>query len=328
MVALGVGGIAAVLAIGAGLLKQIGVKSHGSPAGRVVRAGQHLGVLIETCDPYIPSLKGRDQRDMTYSYALWLIPETGDGDIRTIRLDRGVASDARTHNIGAQRFENGILWLTIKDLQGIDLASGRKTTQAAPASLVNAPISELMGSNEPPLEQYRAQAVTLTSGERLFLVNADEVAADLKPGTRLYDNPDAKGTYKPRTLHTVTVEPGPIPRIAAAARLVDRQFRNGAFMRSAKGGAVVRFANPDGFLVIHEQGDPVHPSICLSRINTDGSIAWTADTRIGRLTQVLPHDRLPAFVGELPQQLTEPMLAVVDLAAGTAKAKSLNGPLN
>jgi len=91
---------------------------------------------------------------------------------------------------------------------------------------------------------------------------------------------------------------------------------------------VFRFTNPDGFLVVHEQGDPVHPTMCLSRLNTDGSIAWTADTRIGRLTQVLPHESLPTFVGEPPQQLTEPMLAVVNLKDGTVKTRSLKGPLN
>ena len=66
----------------------------------------------------------------------------------------------------------------------------------------------------------------------------------------------------------------------------------------------------------------------VARLNTDGTIAWTADTRIGRLNQVLPHERLPAFVGELPQSLTEPMIAVVDLKDGVARTKSLKGPLN
>lgn len=329
---LGIAGIAAVAALAVILFKQMGVKSYGHPAGRVVRAGQHLGMLMETCDPYMPSLKGVSESNKSYSYALWLIPETGDGDVRTISQDRGVASGARTHNIGAQRFDNGVLWFSIKDLQGVDLASGKNTTQPAPASLVNAPISQLMGSNEHPLEEYRAQSVKLPSGEWLIFANDEEARTALKPGTRLYDNPSAKGTYRPRLLHTVTVEPGPTARIATATPLSGSgsgvAFRNGAFMRATKGGSVVRFTHPDGFLIIHEQGDPVHPSMCLSRLNLDGSVAWTADTKIGRLTQVLPHETLPAFVGELPQQLTEPLLAVVHLKDGTVKTKSLKGPLN
>lgn len=336
ILALGIGGLAAIVALAIVLWKQMGVKSYGHPAGRIVRADQHLGVLIETRDAYMPSLKGVREQDARYSYTLWLIPETGDGDIRTIRLARGVASGSRTHNIGAQHAEGGILWLAIQNLQGIELATGQTATRPAPPSLINAPISQLMGSNEHPLEDYRAQSVKLPSGDWLIFASDEEVKTALKPGTRLYDNSTAKGTYRPRLLHTVTAEPGPIPRIATATALsgggggggAGLPFKNGAFMRGIKGGSVVRFTNPDGFLVVHEQGDPVHPSMCLSRLNLDGSIVWTADTKIGRLTQVLPHEYLPAFVGELPQQLTEPLLAVIDLKTGAAKTKSLKGPLN
>jgi hypothetical protein len=329
VVALGVGGLAAAVALAFGIVKLLGVKSYGHPAGSVVRAGQHLGVLIETRDPFIPSLKGRDERDMSYSYMLWLIPELGSGDTRTIPLDRGVASGSRAYNVGVQQFDNGILWLLIKEPQGIDLSSEKVTTRPAPASIVKARISHSMETSEYPLEQFRAQSNILASGDRLFLVSDDEVKAGLQPGTRLYDDPGmARGTRDVRRLIVVTAAPGVIPTIASAARLGDREFRNGAFMRSAKGGGVVRFSDPDGFLIVHDQGDPLHPSIHLSRVNADGSIAWTADTKIGRLSQVLPHERLPAFVGELPQGLTEPLLAVVDLKDGTARTKSLKGPLN
>ncbi len=326
-VALGVGGLAAVCAVVFGAWRQVGVKSYGHPAGRVVRAGQHLCVLMETCDPYLPSLKGRSESDMRYSYAMWVIGEAGDA-VRTIGLDRGVRSSGRTHNIGAQWFENGVLWYTIGDLKGMEVATGKASTSAAPPALVNAPISQLMGTGGNPLEEFRAQSVTLANGERLVLANGDEVSKNMKPGTRLYDNPTAEGTYKSRTLHVVTVQPGPIARIAEAKPLSDRAFRNGAFLRGAKGGNVVRFTNPEGFLVVHQAGDAVHPTVCLSRLNADGTVAWTADTTIGRLTQVLPHEELPAFVGELPQQLTEPLLAVVHLKDGTVKTTSLKGPLN
>lgn len=320
--------LAAVVVIAAVLLRQVGVKSYGHPVGRVVRAGSHLGVLMETRDPYLPSLKGTNERDARYSYALWLIPETGDGNVRTIHLSRGVQSGSRSHTIGVHHVDSGIIWLAIENLQGIDIASGQLVTQPASASIANTPISQLMGSNEHPLEQYRAQNVTLPSGEWLFFATDDEANADLTPGTRLYDNSTAKGTYKPRTLRRISVQPGPIPRIDAAALVSAQAFRNGAFMRETKGGPVVRFTNPDGFLVVHDAGDPVHPGVHLSRVNTDGTIAWTADTGIGHLKQVLPHDALPVFVGELPNQLTEPALSVVRLQDGTVKSVSLKGPLN
>lgn len=332
--ALSIAGLAAVVAIVFGIWKQMGVKSYGYPAGRVVRAGQHLGVVMATCDPYMPSLKGVSESDKTYSYVLWLIPETADGDIRTVRLDRHVKSSDRTHNVGAQMFESAVLWLTIDNnsIRGIEVPSGNKSNLPPPAALVNAPISQLMGGgpNDNPIEEFRAQSVALPTGEWLVFANDDETKTLLKPGARLYDNPTAAAIpgFKLRTLHSVTAEPGPIPRVATAKRLGTQDFRRGAFMRSAKGGNVIRFTNPDGFLIVHEGGDPVHPTTRLSRLNTDGSIAWTADTKIGRLTQLLPHDTLPAFIGELPNQLTEPLLAVVNLKDGTVKTKSLKGPLN
>lgn len=325
---LGIAGLAAVSAVAAGVWKQLGVKSYGHPAGRVVRTDQHLSVLIETRDPYMPSLKGVSDSNMRYSYALWLIPETGDGDIRTIRLDRGVGSSSRNHNTGVQMFDSGVVWLQIKDLQGVDVASGQITRNSPPAALINAPISQLMGSNERPLEEYRARGVKLPGGEWLVLAHEDEIKADFKAGARLYDNPTASGTYMRRALNVVQVQPGVIPRVATVARLGEQELRNAAFMRETKGGPVVRFSSPDGFLVVHDGGDPVHPTIHFSRINADGTAKWTVDTTIGRLTQVLPHDSLPVLVGEPPQQLTEPLLAVVHLKDGTVKTRSLKGPLN
>lgn len=328
MIALGVGGVAAIAAVVFGVTRQIGVKSYGQPIGKVMRAGQYFAVLMETRDPYLPSLKGRSENDMSYSYSLWLIPETCDGDIRSVRLDRNLASNARMHAPGVRAVQNGVVWVGIKDVRGIDAASGQAVSTAVPASIDNMPISQLLGSNDNPLEEYRAHDVTLSTGERFVLANDDELKSSFAAGTRLYDNSTAMGTYKSRSLQTITVQPGPIPRVATTARVGSTEFKNGAFMRSAQNASVVQFTNPDGFLIVHDGGDPVHPSARLSRVNIDGSIAWTADTKIGRISQVLPHENNPAFVGQAPQQLTEPLIAVVNLKDGSVKTNSLQGPLN
>lgn len=324
---LGIAGLAAAAALLFGLMKSVGVKSYGTPVGRVVRAGSHLAVLIETRNPYLPSLQGVPESRMSYAYDLWLIPETG-GPQRSFRLARSVRSGDRRHNHGAQRFENGVLWYTIQDLQGFDLASESTVTTPAPASIVNIPISQLLPPSDNPLIPYRAQSVTLASGERLSLLSVEEAKTALAPGARLHDNPDAAGTFWPRTLHRISAQPGPIPRLAASAPVSTTEFRNAAFMRTAPNGPPVRFSNPEGYLMVHEAGDRVHPTVHLSRMNADGTIAWTADTRIGRLSDILPHDRLPAFVGQLPNQLTEPTLTVVNLESGQAVTTSLKGPLN
>lgn len=328
MLALGVGGLAAVAAVVFGISKQVGVKSYGSPTGKVVRAGQHLSVLIQTRDPYMPSLKGRSESDMSYSYSLWLIPETADGDITTVRLDRNVRSIDRMHTAGVHGYQNGVVWAATKDLVGVDVAAGKIVNTPVPAAIDKLTVSELLGGSEHPLEEYRAENVTLPNGDWLFMASDEEAKKDLAMGTRLSDNSTAKGTFWPRKLHFVTVQPGPIPRIATAAPVGTTEFKNAAFMRSSEGGKVVRFTNPDGFLIVHDAGDPVKSTVHFSRLNVDGSIAWTVDTKIGRFRQILPHESLPAFVGNFPGELTEPTLTVLNLKDGTVKTKSLKGPLN
>lgn len=328
LLTLGVGGIAAVALVVLGCSRQLGVKSHGMPVGRVVRAGGYLAVLIETRDPFMPSLKGRSESDMSYSYALWLLPESGDRKHETIELARGIASNKRMHSPGVRQPDKGTLWLAIDDLYGIDLASGRKVATPPPPSIANTPISQLLPSNEPPLEQYRTSSVTLPSGKMLALATEDEAKSEFKPGKQLYDNPTASGTYLNRGLYTIAAQPSRVRRVAAATRIPGVDLRNAAFMRSTPSGDVVRFSSPDGFLVVYEAGDPVARSWHFARVNTDGSVAWTADTKVGRLTQVLPHGEMPAFVGELPQQLTEPMIAVLHLKDGAVNTTSLKGPTN
>lgn len=325
--ALGIGGLAAVAAILFGLFKQVGVKSYGMPTGRVVRAGPHLAVVMETRDPYLPSLKGVPESRMSYSYNLWLIPEAG-GPPQTIRLDRAVRSGDRTHVVGARAYDSGVVWLAIKELQGVEVTSGRVISSPPPPSIANMPISKLLPSNANPLEAYRVQSVTLPSGDRLALLSDQELKTDYAPNARLYDTPTAPGGFRPCTLHRVTVQPGPIPRVATSSPVNPTVLRNAAFIRKSENGGLVTFTNPDGFLIVHEAGDPLKATIRLSRLNVDGSLAWSADTGIGTLSQYLPHDRLPAFVGQLPGHLTEPTLTIVNLETGAATTTSLKGPLN
>lgn len=328
MILIGVAGLAVAAALVAGLARQLGVKSYGMPTGQVVRAGKDLAVLIETCDPYLPSLKGVDESRKSYSYALWLIPERCDGETRVIGLDRGVRSGDRMHARGVHWYEQGVAWAGMGELRGVDVASGEIVTQAPPVGLVNAPISQLMPRDQRPLEEYRSGGVVLASGLRLVMANEDEEKVELKPGKRLYENPDMGGSFKARRLSSVSVEAGPIPKVASAARVGSAEFRGGSLMRGGRGKGVVRFDNPEGVLVVHMGGDAVHPSLRLSRVNADGTVSWTADTKIGDVSQILWHDTLPAFVGQLPHELTEPMVAVVDLTDGSVRTRSLKGPVN
>lgn len=326
--ALTVGGAAVAIALAVGLARQVGVKSYGRPVGRVVRTGEHLAVLMETREPYFPSLQGRKESDMSYSYALWLIPASGDGDARVVRLNRGVRSTDRSQFAGVLGSVGNVVWLRISDLVGVDSASASIVTTTPPPSIANMPISEFLGPNHSPtLRPYRTTGVTLPSGEWLVLADEEEAKTELRPGTTLYDNSTSKGTYRDRALYAVTTQAGPIPRLAASTQLPGVNLHNAAFMRGKADGEVIRFSNPDGFLLVYEGGGAAVRTIHFARVNVDGAIAWTVDTRMGHLAEVLSHQQWPAFVGELENQLSEPMLAVLDLKAGTIKHHSLKGPL-
>lgn len=321
------GGIAALLALLAGACRQIGVKSNGSPAGRVVRAGSHLAVVIETCDPYLPSLKGVPQDRMSYSYELWLFPDSGTSPHSTTTLARSVRSSDRTHNIGAQYFENDILWFTISDVQGFDLSSRSITSRPVPKHIASMPISQLMGYNSRPEEPFLAKGVLWSPSDWFTLASDTEAATDLAPNARINPSDDAVRSRNPRTLRLASIASTPLPRVTSTdASISSPPFRHAAFLRDAPSGNVIRFSNPDSFLVFHREGDSVHPTLRLSRVGLDGSTIWTLDTQIDKLTQILPHPTSPAFVGDRyigPDKLAEPILAIARLDLGTVHIHSL-----
>ncbi len=326
--ALGIGVLAAAVAVAMGAARKIGVKSYGRPVGRVVRAGEQLAVLMETCDPYMPSLQGRDERDMSYSYALWLIPESGAGDMRVIRAAKSVRSGDRAHVAGVLGRVGDTVWLRIADLHGFDLVSGQRVATTPPASIANLTMSDYLGPHhEPALEPYRTTAVSLPSGGWLVLADEEEAPSELKPGTRLYHNATSKGTYRSRALFDVAAEPGPIARLATSTHLAGVEFKNGAFLRASENGEVIRFANPDGLLVVFDSSDSGPHTFHFARVNADGTVAWTVDSRMGRFTEILAHERWYTFVGELEDKLSQPMLAVLDLETGTIRQHSLQRPI-
>ncbi len=329
MIALGVGGVVALVAAAFGLARQMGVKSYGHPTGRVVRAGEHLAVLMENRDPYFPSLKGRSERDMSYTFSLWLIPASGTGDVRTIRLDRGVRSSDRSQFSGVLGESGGVVWLRIADVFGVDSATGRKVKSQPPHAIANMPISEFLGpTHTPTLEPYRTLCVKRDNGEWLALADEVEAPKELKQGTRLYHNSSCEGSYRNRGLYSVTADAGAVPRVATSTRLPGVDWHNAAFMRGTENGDVVRFTGPEGFLVVYQSDGPGVRTFQFARVNVDGSIAWTVDTQMGRLTEVLPHESVPVFVGERRDELSEPMLATLQLKSGNLKTTSLKGPLN
>lgn len=326
------GGITAVLALLAGACRQMGVRSYGSPAGRVVRAGSQLAVVIQTRDPYFPSLKGVPEDRMSYSYELWLFPDSGTSAPSTTTLARSVRSSDRTHYTGAQCFENGVLWFSISEVKGFDLSSGAITSRPVPQHIASVPISQLMGSSAPPAEPFLAKGVLWSPSDWFTLASDAEAATELAANTRIDPTDDATPSRQPRTLRRASLASNPLLSVVSTdAGTSSPSFRHAAIFREAAGGKVIRFSNPDSFLVFHREGDSIHPTIRLSRVGLDGSTIWTVDTQIDELTQILPHPTSPAFVGDRyvgPGKLAEPILSVARLDLGTVHIHSLRADPN
>jgi len=326
MLALCIGGAAAIAAALFGAARQVGVKSYAYPVGRVARAGEQLAVLMERREPYLPSLRGRSESDMSYSHDLWLIPASGDGSIRKIRVARGVRSSDRSQFAGIVGIDGGDVWLRIQDLHGYDLNSGRPISKLPPHSIANMPISQFLGPiNAPALGPYRAHTAMLSEGKWLTLADEQEASTRIGRSERLFHNQTAEGTYRCRSLYAVSAESGPIPRVMDAHRMPLEELHNAAFLRTTEDGEIARFSGPDGFLIVYEAGDPAARTTHFARLNIDGSISWATDSTLGRLKQILPHPSTPAFIGELPGKPSETVLSILHLSDGSIKTLVLKG---
>jgi hypothetical protein len=98
-----------------------------------------------------------------------------------------------------------------------------------------------------------------------------------------------------------------------------------AFVRAARMGENLQLA-VGGSLLIWETKPYRAGSVMAARIDSSGAVAWSVDTGIGKLLQVLPDPTTPAFVGErprIPDKLSEPILVIVDAVTGKVTTHSL-----
>src|SRR5690606_7173714 len=109
------------------------------------------------------------------------------------------------------------------------------------------------------------------------------------------------------------------------------EYRNAFFLRMDEKSEPLRVANPDSVLMLHTSngGLAAQGTLLVSRVAIDGaSLLWTVDTGIERfkLEQILPGERLTAFVGTrppVPDKVSEPLIVLVDHDTGALATHSL-----
>ena len=98
-----------------------------------------------------------------------------------------------------------------------------------------------------------------------------------------------------------------------------------AFVRGTRAGQVLQVAG-GGSLLLWESKPYRSGTVMAARVDSSGSAAWTVDTGIGTLLQVLPDPATPALIGErprIPDKVSEPILVIVDAATGRITTHSL-----
>jgi len=97
---------------------------HGSPIGPSTRTGTEIATLIQTLEPYVPTLN-RDHREDRYRISLFLFPVDGAGSGRMILLATGQV--ARDEAIGPRILgsDGRFLWVYADGINGVDLKTGK-----------------------------------------------------------------------------------------------------------------------------------------------------------------------------------------------------------
>lgn len=343
----------------------------GFPLAPSVRTPQHIATLIQTQEPYLPSLHGDRSKDR-HRLALFLYPIDGRSAGRMIsivrqrpagefRLAKLLGSDGRT------------VWYSVNGIGGVDLATGdlvgpealraanpglaeawddprrvsfeqrlrvtspdRQTVlEVEPETLVAVPARVERGGSVSPfgpvIQNYLSAGVRPSPTEWLGLHTTREVERDYRPNASLTRSGRPDETKEMRRFYRGVLGPERdrgSRTIVSMDALGGEQFLNAAFVRAGLEAEPVRLSNPDSFLMVHTSAPGPGGTLVVSRVDKAGKPIWKTDTGIdrSRLAQILPDARYPAFIGTrppVPDQVSEPILVVVDTQSGTQTRRTL-----
>lgn len=298
----------------------------GTPIGRTVRTDAHVAILIQTLEPYTPSL-ARDHGKDTYSVGIFVVPLDGSAP-RLVPINGGhpagslglaqiLGSDGRT------------LWFDVNGTGGVDLATF-ELVNGAPANP-----QELQGARPrwltPRLESHLAAGFFTGPDTWLGLLSSADREREYAPGQWLRRITNAvPGKEMRRPYRGVVGESSGTGsrQIVTMEPLGDAQYLDAAFLRLDEKSEPIRLRDPDGALLVYASAPGGKGTVALARVADDGDVVWRADTPLDRFTlqQILPGERSTAFVGTrppVPGKVSEPLLVLVDHATGEVTTHSL-----
>lgn len=312
----------------------------GTPIGASVRTDRHIATLIQTLEPYVPSLNRDHGRD-TYRVSLFLVPLDGSRP-QHIPIRSGLSGSA----FGLAKIHGSdgrILWFDVAGLGGLKLDTLDLLPESATARADARSLPRPWGDSPfPPRPERFLAAGYLTSPTTwLGLHTESEAGLTFAPGKWLKPVVSAESLKQPRRFYRGVLEaggvefPGTRPgtpqaylRIQTLAPLGQDAYFDAAFLRMNGTSPPIRLQGPPGALMVFTSAPGLSGTTVLARVGDDGRPVWLVDTGIDRfkLEQILPGADSVAFVGTrppVPGKVSEPLLVIVDYATGKAVTRSL-----
>ncbi|MES2625407.1 MAG: hypothetical protein V4628_09020 [Pseudomonadota bacterium] len=325
--------LVAVALVAAGLKNMFSIDvPSGSPLGLSLRTPTHIATLIQTLEPYVPSLN-RNAGDDRYSLSLFLYPLDGDAPGRMINIATGLgANDFNLVRLVGS--DNETVWFNCNGVGGVNLETGKILSEAelrdASPSFEAEPGSATFPFT-PDIQDFLSAGVRPTPTEWLGLHSPQEAAREYQPGARLSRVNRAEDTKELRRFYQAQLGPE-LDRgnreILSLTPVADAEFLNAAFVRTAPDAEPLRLNSPESFLITYTSTPGLYGTLMLARVDVTGKIIWQADTGIDRfkLTQILPDVNKLAVIGTrppLPGKVSEPILVIVDNQSGALATSSL-----
>ncbi len=300
------------------------VRTTGAPWGASVREGDRIVTLISRVEPYVPSLdrSGGDDRS---TLALLVQSARDPGQRRMVTLASGLEPTA----LGRARLTGitgGRVSFLAPGAGSYDLdaeAIAWQTNGARPA--VATTLAEL-ATGDDALRLMLAAGVFTAPDRWLGLLTDDEAARDFRPGSHpgATDQPDRTRGVRRAWVAAIDRTDGR-PRIVRITPLDGDGMRDAALVREGRTRDVLQLEG-GGYLIVYETGVYPRLLVAVARLLPDGTVAWSRDTEIGTLREVLPDAAYPALIGERPHvadSVAEPILVVIDAGGGATSTRSL-----
>lgn len=299
----------------------------GTPTGYAVRTDEHIAILIQHLEAYVPSLH-RDHSKDRYSISMFVVPLDGS-DTHLVPIREGLEGNSFSlaQVIGS---DGRAMWYDGIGSGAVDL----KTFKPLKPSDLRDPPDRTKDGSWPlgPRVEYQLAAGLFTSPTTwLGLHSVAEAERDFKPGSGIKRVVHAEDAKQQRLLYSGVLDPdssyGRHPIISMTA-LNENSYFNAAFLRMAYEAEPIHMHDPDGALMIYTSAPGLNGTTVMARVDLAGNVVWKADTGIDRfhLQQILPGEGSTAFVGTrppVPDKLSEPLMVIVEHSKGSIRTISL-----